>query len=107
MESAVANAPVAPVSSQKLSKIRAAILQDEELQKVIQLIRNTWPPKTSQFPSMHGYHSVRAYLSETDGLVLYQDRLVIPAALRSEVLDVLEPRCLYDGLASVQRSQKE
>ncbi|KAK0133586.1 hypothetical protein N1851_030913 [Merluccius polli] len=86
VESVVENAPV---SSQKLDKIRSATLQDEELQKIVQFIRNRWPPKTSLLPSLHGYYSARAHLSETDGLVLYQDRLVIPAALRSEVLKQL------------------
>lgn len=86
VESVVENAPI---SSQKLDKIRSATQQDEELQKIVQFIRNRWPPKTSLLPSLHGYYSARAHLSETDGLVLYQDRLVIPAALRSEVLKQL------------------
>lgn len=86
VESVVANAPV---SSQKLDKIRSATLEDEELPKIVQFIRNGWPPKTSLFPSLHGYYSARAHPSETDGLVLYQDRLVIPTALRSEVLKQL------------------
>lgn len=86
VESVVENAPV---SSKKLDKIRSATLEDEELQKIVQFIRNGWPPRTSLFPSLHGYYSARAHLSETDGLVLYQDRLVIPTALRSEVLKQL------------------
>ena len=86
VESVVENAPV---SSQKLDKIRSATLQDEELQKIVQFIRNRWPPKTLLLPSLHGYYSARAHLSETDGLVLYQDILVIAAALRSEVLKQL------------------
>lgn len=55
----------------------------------VHFIRNGWSPRTTLFPSLHGYYSARAHLSETDGLVLYQDRLVIPAALRSEVLTQL------------------
>lgn len=55
----------------------------------MQFIQNRWPPKTSQLPSLHRYYSARAHLSETDGLVLYQDRLVIPAALGLEVLKQL------------------
>lgn len=76
-----------PVSFQKLHKIRSARLQDEELQKM-QFIRNGWPPQTSLFPSLHGYYSAIAHLSET-GLVRYNDRLVNPGALRSEVLKQL------------------
>uniref|UniRef100_A0A3Q2C9F5 Gypsy retrotransposon integrase-like protein 1 n=1 Tax=Cyprinodon variegatus TaxID=28743 RepID=A0A3Q2C9F5_CYPVA len=40
-------------------------------------------------PSLCCYYSARANLSETDGLVLYQDRLVIPATQRAEVLSEL------------------
>uniref|UniRef100_A0A3Q1HAR0 Gypsy retrotransposon integrase-like protein 1 n=2 Tax=Acanthochromis polyacanthus TaxID=80966 RepID=A0A3Q1HAR0_9TELE len=83
LQSVVTNAPV---SSQKLREIKAATLQDEELAKVISLIQKGWPPKRSLHPSLHGYYSARSQLSEADGLVLYQDRLVIPAALRQDVL---------------------
>lgn len=94
VESVVANAPV---SSQKL---RSATLQAEELQKFVQFIKNRWPPRTSLLPSLHGYYSARAHLSETDGLVLYQDRLVIPAALRSEVF-----KRLHEGQQGLTRCQ--
>uniref|UniRef100_A0A3Q2QMF9 Gypsy retrotransposon integrase-like protein 1 n=1 Tax=Fundulus heteroclitus TaxID=8078 RepID=A0A3Q2QMF9_FUNHE len=83
VESIVANAPV---SSQRLSKIREATQHDHELQQITRFIRNGWPPKTVMNSSLHRYYSARAHLSETDGLVLYQDRLVIPVAQRAEVL---------------------
>ncbi|XP_030578829.1 uncharacterized protein K02A2.6-like [Archocentrus centrarchus] len=83
VESIVANAPV---SSERLSKIRVATQLDDELQQITGFIRNGWPPKTRLSPHLHRYYSARAHLSETDGLVLYQDRLVIPAAQRAEVL---------------------
>lgn len=50
----------------------------------IGFIRNGWPQKTALFPSLHG-----AQLSETEELVIYLDRLTIPAALRSDVLKQL------------------
>lgn len=76
VQSVVANAPV---SSQKLDKIPTATLQDEELKKTVQFIRNGWPSKTPLLPSLHGYYSARAHLSDTDG----------QTALRSEVLQQL------------------
>lgn len=36
--------------------------------------------------SLHAYYTARSQLSEADGLILYQDRLVIPAVRRSDVL---------------------
>ena len=83
VESVVANAPV---SSQRLSEIRTATHQDGELLQIIAFIRNGWPPKSRMLPSLQPYFSARAHLSETDGLVLYQDRIVISVALRSAIL---------------------
>ncbi|KAK7929206.1 hypothetical protein WMY93_005601 [Mugilogobius chulae] len=83
LQSVVTNAPVSP---QKLNDIRAATLHDEELTKVTSLIQNGWPSRQALHPSLQGYYSARSQLSETDGLVLYQDRLVIPTTLRSDVL---------------------
>ena len=102
VESVVANAPV---SSQRLSEIRTATHQDGELLQIIAFIRNGWPPKSRMLPSLQPYFSARAHLSETDGLVLYQDRIVIPVALRSAILEqtVREPGCQSGGHPSVVR----
>lgn len=82
LQSVVSNAPVTP---QKLKEIRAATLQDEELTKVTSLIQNGWPSRQALHPSLQGYYLARSQLSEADGLILYQDRLVIPTALRPDV----------------------
>ena len=102
VESVVANAPV---SSQRLSEIRTATQQDGELLQIIAFIRNGWLTKSRMLPSLQPYFSARAHLSETDGLVLYQDRIVIPVALRSAILEqtVREPGCQCGGHASVVR----
>lgn len=79
-----------PVSFQILSKICPAtrLPHDHELQQITSFIRNGWPLKTVMNSSLYHYYSARAHLSETDGIVSYQDRLVIPAAQRAEVLSV-------------------
>lgn len=76
-----------PVSDERLEMIREATLKDEDLQRVISYIRHCWP---SQVPHMLlGYHAARAHLSEADGLLLYEDRIVIPVLQRMEVLQEL------------------
>ena len=40
-------------------------------------------------PELQEYHRFREHLSSIDGVVLYKDRVVIPHALRSSVLDAL------------------
>lgn len=58
----------------------------EELQK---FLGHGMPPKTVLFPSLHPYYSALANFLEIVGQVLSQDGLVIPAALRLDVLKSL------------------
>ena len=55
---------------------------DPELSVVKQVLESgdTWPQELEQF------RRVKASLSMSDGLVLYGDRIVIPASLRQQVL---------------------
>uniref|UniRef100_A0A1A8EMF6 Gypsy retrotransposon integrase-like protein 1 n=1 Tax=Nothobranchius korthausae TaxID=1143690 RepID=A0A1A8EMF6_9TELE len=84
LQSILSNVPASP---KRVEEIRSATQQDEELPRVISLIHKGWPPKHSLHHTLHGYYPARSQLSEVDGLVLYQDRLVIPAALRPDVLN--------------------
>lgn len=53
---------------------------------VISFIRTGWPQKMAQLQSLQGFYMVRARLSKSDGPILYQDRSVIPATQRAEIL---------------------
>ncbi|XP_063072782.1 uncharacterized protein K02A2.6-like [Engraulis encrasicolus] len=79
-----------PVSDERLEKIRAATLQDEDLQRVTHYILRGWPTSMSQLPhTLQGYYKARAHLAEADGLLLYDDRIVIPGSQQKEVLSKL------------------
>lgn len=78
-----------PIKSSKLEEIRRAMQGAAELQKVITYVRKGWPQRMTKFSALRGFHTARAHLSESDGLLLYQDRIVIPTALRSDVLNQL------------------
>ncbi len=76
-----------PVSGDRLNAIKKATQQDPDLQSVCKYIRQGWPSQTSQLENtLHGFHAARAHLSEIDGLLLYDDRIVIPGSQRLEVL---------------------
>ncbi|KAF0029439.1 hypothetical protein F2P81_018544 [Scophthalmus maximus] len=75
-----------PMSSDKLKEIREATLNDADLQTIIRCIQNGWPRRMAVFPPSSAFYAARNHLSEADGLVLYQDRIVIPARLRANVL---------------------
>lgn len=78
-----------PIKSPKLEEISKATKSDAELQKVIAFIRKGWPQKVAESSPLKRFHAARAHLSESDGLVLYQDRIVIPTVLRSDILNQL------------------
>lgn len=72
------------VSQSKLDSIRKATELDADLQAVICFLSMGWP-KHIPFPLSH-YHTARASLSLVNGLVLYEDRIVVPVLMREEVL---------------------
>ncbi|XP_026020736.1 uncharacterized protein K02A2.6-like [Astatotilapia calliptera] len=78
-----------PIKSHKLEEIRRATQRDPELQKAIIFIRQGWPRRMAKSSPLQGFYAARSHLSESDGLVLYHDRIVIPTALRPSVLDQL------------------
>ncbi|KAG9282794.1 hypothetical protein AMEX_G1491 [Astyanax mexicanus] len=76
-----------PVSEQRMESIRNATMVDTVLQKVLAHIRCGWPDKMAKLSySLQPYFGARAHLSELDGIILYQDRLVIPASQQEDVL---------------------
>lgn len=78
-----------PFKSPKMEDICRATQHDAVLQKVITFIRKGWPRRMAEFSPLQGFHTARAHLSESDGLVLYHDCIVIPTELRSNVLSQL------------------
>lgn len=80
------------ISPDKLSNIREATQNDSDLQKVIACIRNGWPRRMAEFSYSYAFYAARNHLSEAEGLVLYQDRIVILASLRANAL-----KQIHDG----------
>ena len=82
-----------PATTQRLEQIRQITMTDPTIQKVIHFTLHGWPNQSRSIdPSIRTYHVERAYLSYSDGLLLYCDRIVIPAAMRNDILD-----CIHDG----------
>ena len=76
-----------PLTRQRLSLIREATQEDEELSVVFQCTDSGWPSHTSSMaPIAQPYYGARGHLSIHDGLITYDDRLIIPRCLRADVL---------------------
>lgn len=89
-----------PVSDTKSRQIADATQRDADLQRVIQNMDEGWPAGScSQF-----YH-VRGDLSCVDGLLLKKERIVIPRALRQDILNRIHEGHL--GIEKCKRRARE
>lgn len=71
-----------PVSDRVLKKIAKETEQDETLQAVAEKLKKGW--KKGTLPQ---FCSIRAELSMSNGLLLRQNRIVIPASMREDMLN--------------------
>ena len=76
------------VRDENHKKIKAETQADEELQTLTKIIHGGWPANRVNVPeSIRQYFNVRDELTVDDGLVYRSDRLVVPTALRREMLE--------------------
>uniref|UniRef100_A0A669DK63 Gypsy retrotransposon integrase-like protein 1 n=1 Tax=Oreochromis niloticus TaxID=8128 RepID=A0A669DK63_ORENI len=78
-----------PMSDRKSHQIKAETQKDSSLQRVITLLNGKWPRGECKT-----YYNIRAELSVVNGLLLRQNRVVIPHSLRGDILKRLHERHL-------------
>ena len=84
-----------PISPTKLDLIKQQTLQDAELQMVQHYVMTGWPKYAVKVPDkVKTYYTSRHYLTISNGLILYNDRIVVPHKMRPEIL-----QRMHDGLA--------
>ena len=75
-----------PATSKRLRQYQEAQLKDPECSLVAEYCQSTWPDKQTVRPELKPYWKVRGSLTVHDGLLLYDDRIVVPQALREETI---------------------
>jgi len=75
-----------PVSDNRMSKIRQAVIHDNELGEIMNYVVNGWPTVSAIVPHLKVYHEAKDMLSVVNGLLVYQNRIVIPRSQRQEIL---------------------
>lgn len=76
-----------PITKDRLNAMREATSNDNILQMVIRYTSNGWPSDLSRLPhNLLKYHAARAHLSEVNGLLLHDDRIVVPLSMLKTVL---------------------
>ena len=74
----------------RLDAVRSAIDSDHDAQLLLDTVRTGFPNTKDQLQlALHPYWALRDSLSIDDGLVVYGCRLVIPAPMRKDVLNML------------------
>lgn len=76
--------PGVPVT---LQEIKTETSADDELQTLLSLIENGWPSRVGELPSsMRKFWNVRREFSTIDGVILRNDKYVIPVALQERLV---------------------
>lgn len=88
------------VPDNTLKEVQEATVRDPGLQVLLQIIQDGWPEKKSDVPAcVRMYFDIRDTLSEQNGVILKGERILVPAALRSEVRKRLHAAHLgYDSM---------
>ena len=88
---AAAMAPsLSDLKSVTWDSVREATTSDEDMSRLIEIINNDFPQTRHAMPSqLQDYFSLRDGLHSFDGVVLYNNRIVIPPTLRQNVVESL------------------
>ena len=78
-----------PATDTRLEEIKCHQLEDETCQEVSKYVRHGWPEKDNLKGVVRHYWPYRAQLTIVNSLLMYESRIVIPSALRQEVLEKL------------------
>ncbi|XP_060723274.1 uncharacterized protein K02A2.6-like [Tachysurus vachellii] len=79
-----------PISQPKLDSVKKETGLDYELQMVKKYVADGWPRYAANVPqTLKSYYSARHHLSVFQDLVLYDDRIIIPQTMRSDILQRL------------------
>jgi transposase InsO family protein len=88
-----------PMSDRKLAEMQKATAEDPVLTAAMQYTIDGWPTYGKEVPDeLKEYFDVRAHLSVAQGLLIYDDRIVIPQSKRKDVL-----QCIHEGHMGIDK----
>jgi len=77
----------APVSNSRIDKIREECVRDEEIQYLREYLHNGFPQDNYKLSgNLRQYRALANELYEQDGLILYNNRIVIPTGMQKDIL---------------------
>ena len=89
-----------PPTAITLNRVAYHNMSDSTMRNLLQSVEEGFPLSATEVPDeLKAYHRYRENLSSRDGLVTYKHRVVIPASLRSEALNLLH--AAHQGTSSM------
>ena len=77
----------APVSNSRIEKIRQECARDEEMQLLREYLHNGFPCDNSKLSgNLRQYRALANELYEQNGLILYNNRIIIPVGMQKDIL---------------------
>ena len=90
-----------PVSDSKLLQLQSATQEDRQMQKLHQYITTGWPANINSLPlSLRSFWKLRHELHSAENLILLNNRIVIPLAMRTHLL-----KCIHEGHMGIEKSK--
>ena len=93
-------------SDERIKEVKEATAEDENMQTLLGIIKDGWPEHKNEVPSeLRPYFDVRDTLSHQDGIILKEERIVIPKSLR----DITKKRlhAAHLGYESMMRQARD
>jgi uncharacterized protein YlaI len=76
-----------PITCERLSELKDETAKDEQLKALQRIIQEGWPETRSLIPAdITDFLQVRHDLTVIDGIVIKNDRLVVPRSMRNKLL---------------------
>ena len=95
-----------PISADKLKQLQKETEKDQTLQVVKDHIMNGWPKSSSDLdPSVAPYYKIQNDLSYVHNLILKDQRIVVPTALRQEMKAILHTG--HSGIECCKRRARD
>ena len=95
-----------PATPQRIKEIQKYTANDEQLAQLKQTMIRGWPKSVRECqPSIQPFWAVKGHLTEIQGLIFFNDRVVIPKDLRRDILQKLHTGHL--GIEKCKRRARE
>lgn len=88
-------------STEKLSELKSETNNDTILKRVIEYYVNRWPNQLKEDNEINHYYKIKAELTVEDGLVYFNNRVVIPRVLRGDML-----RRIHESHQGIEKSKQ-